>query len=128
MSNAGPGPNSQTNLVISIVAPVIAVIAVLVLYFTKPVLVPEPAPAAVNTTAAKLPDPGVQLANALPGSGGTGGGGAAAGGGFGSPAAGGGRGGPMGFSTPGGAPGRAPGGGPPAPMGFSTPGGGGGGK
>lgn len=121
MSNAGPGPNSQTNLVISIVAPVIAVIAVLVLYFTKPVLVPEPAPAAVNTTEAKLPDPGVQLANALPGSGGTGGGGAAAGGPGGAPP-GGGRGGPMGFSTPGG------GGAPPAPMGFSTPGGGGGGK
>ena len=104
MSNAGPGPNSQTNLVLSIVAPVIALIAVAVLYFTKPTLVPEAAPAAVNTTAAKLPDPGVQLGNALPGAGS----GAASGAG------------------PGG-PGRGPMGGPPT-GGFGGPAGGRGGK
>ncbi len=88
MSNTGAGPNPQTNLIISIVAPVIALIAIAVLYFTKPTLVPEPAPAAVNTTAAKLPDPGVQMANALPGAGGAAAGGAAPGGpagGFGGP-------------------------------------------
>jgi hypothetical protein len=87
MSNTGAGPNPQTNLIISIVAPVIALIAIAVLYFTKPTLVPEAAPAAVNTTAAKLPDPGVQMGNALPGagggaSGGAAGGAAARGGGF----------------------------------------------
>lgn len=70
MSNSGAGPNPQTNLIISIVAPVIGLIAIAVLYFTKPTLVPEAAPAAVNTTAAKLPDPGVQMGNALPGAGG----------------------------------------------------------
>ncbi|MEI7576043.1 MAG: hypothetical protein WCK51_04060 [Armatimonadota bacterium] len=88
MSNTGAGPNPQTNLIISIVAPVIALIAIAVLYFTKPTLVPEPAPTAVNTTTAKLPDPGVQLGNALPGAGGAGGSaasGAAAAAGFGGP-------------------------------------------
>lgn len=69
MSNTGAGPNPQTNLIISIVAPVIALIAIAVLYFTKPTLVPESAPTAVNTAVAKLPDPGVQLGNALPGAG-----------------------------------------------------------
>lgn len=111
MSNAGPGPNSQTNLVLSIVAPVIALIAVAVLYFTKPTLVPEAAPAAVNTTTAKLPDPGVQLGNALPGAGGgavaTGAGpGGPPGGGFG-----GGRPGPQGGGRPSGMPSAAVGGG-----------------
>lgn len=112
MSNAGPGPNTQLNLVLSIVAPVIAVIAVLVLYFTKPVPVTTAAPAAVNTTTAKLPDPGVQLATALPGAGSAGnaGGGAAGG-----PPAG--AGGPMGMpGAPGGMGGRLGGGKP----GFST--------
>jgi hypothetical protein len=109
MSNTGAGPNPQTNLIISIVAPVIALIAIAVLYFTKPTLVPEAAPAAVNTTEAKLPDPGVQMGNALPGAGG--GAAAGAGGGFG---------------------GRA-GGPPPAsgfggPSGSRPPSGGGGGK
>lgn len=90
MSNTGAGPNPQTNLIISIVAPVIALIAIAVLYFTKPTLVPEAAPTAVNTTAAKLPDPGVQLGNALPGAGGgvAGGPGMAAPGGQGVPSAG----------------------------------------
>lgn len=101
MSNTGAGPNPQTNLIISIVAPVIALIAIAVLYFTKPTLVPEAAPTAVNTTVAKLPDPGVQMGNALPGAGAGAAGGAAAGPGrgFGGPASGGPPGG-RGFGAP----------------------------
>ena len=66
---AQPGPNPQTNLIISIVAPVVALIFVAVLYFTKPVPPAVVATPPVNTTAAKLPDPGVVQANALPNSG-----------------------------------------------------------
>jgi hypothetical protein len=65
MSN--PGPNPQLNLALSIVAPVIALIAVAVLYFTKPVPVSPADPTPVNTAAAKLPDATVSLTNQLPG-------------------------------------------------------------
>lgn len=85
MSTAGPGPNPQTNLILSIVAPVIALIAIAVLWFTKPVVQAPAAPTAVNTAAAKLPDAGVSMATALPG-GGSGAG--AVGGSVGGPAAG----------------------------------------
>lgn len=106
MSTAGPGPNPQTNLILSIVAPVIALIAIAVLWFTKPVVQTPPAPAAVNTAAAKLPDSGVALATALPG------------GGSGAGAVGGPAGGPSmsGTSAPGGGLGRMPSG---KPMGGS---------
>ena len=67
-----PGPNPQLNLALSIVAPVIAVIAAVTFWFTKPVPVTPTAPVAVNVSAAKLPDPGVVYANTLPGGGGTG--------------------------------------------------------
>lgn len=82
---AQPGPNPQTNLIISIVAPVVALIAIAVMYFTKPVITAPAAPTPVNTTAAKLPDPGVVPANALPGAGNSGTGGAQAGMGGGTP-------------------------------------------
>ena len=64
-----PGPNPQTNLIFSIVAPVVALIAVAVIYFTKPVPVAPAPPAAVNVAPAKLPADNVVMANALPGSG-----------------------------------------------------------
>lgn len=103
---AQPGPNPQTNLIISIVAPVVALITVAVLYFTKPAPVAPPPPAPVNVAPAKLPDPGLQPANALPNSGSSVGGstGGAGGGMAGGPMAGMGRGqgrksgGPMGAS------------------------------
>ncbi len=62
-----PGPNPQTNLIFSIVAPVVALIAVAVIYFTRPIPTALPAPAAVNVAAAKLPPDSVVFANALPG-------------------------------------------------------------
>lgn len=80
---AQPGPNPQTNLIISIVLPVVAIITCLALYFTKPVVTAPAAPTAVNTTPAKLPDPGVQQVNALPGA--ASGGPSGAGGGPGTP-------------------------------------------
>ena len=96
-----PGPNQQLNLVLSIVAPVIAVITALAFWFTKPVPVAPAPPAPVNVAAAKLPDPGVQYVNALPnagsGSGGGVAGGPSAGGGAGAP--GGGKAGRPGFSA-----------------------------
>ena len=112
MSTAGPGPNPQTNLILSIVAPVIALIAIAVLWFTKPVVQAPAAPAAVNTAAAKLPDAGVSMAAALPGGGsGAGAVGGPAGGGpaMAGPAM-------SGPSSPGGGPGRMPSG---KPMGGS---------
>jgi hypothetical protein len=110
---AQPGPNPQTNLIISIVLPVVAVITVLALYFTKPVIVAPAAPVPVNTAAVALPPPGVQQANALPG--------AAAGAG----GAGGGRGGPGNIPAKGGPIGAGGGGAPPpgVGMGSSVPGG-----
>lgn len=85
-----PGPNPQTNLILSIVFPVVAVIAIAVIYFTKPVPVAPAAPTAVNTTPGKIPGAdtptkGVEMANALP----SGGGGQAGGGLAGAPAGGG---------------------------------------
>jgi hypothetical protein len=78
-----PAHNPQLNLALSIVAPVIMLIAVAVLWFTKPEPVAPTPPTAVNTTASKLPDPGVSFVNALPGAGsGAASGGAAGGGGF----------------------------------------------
>ncbi len=82
MSN--PGPNPQTNLILSIVFPVVALIAIAVVFFTKPVPAAPGAPTAINTQAAKLPNGeppygGVTIANQLP-SGGNGGGVAAGGG------------------------------------------------
>ena len=62
-----PGPNPQTNLIFSIVAPVVALIAVAVIYFTKPIPSAIPAPTPVNVAAAKLPANSVVYANALPG-------------------------------------------------------------
>jgi uncharacterized membrane protein YgcG len=64
-----PGPNPQLNLALSIVAPVIAVIAAVTFWFTKPVPVAPAAPTPVNVSAAKLPEPGVVFANNLPGGG-----------------------------------------------------------
>lgn len=75
-----PGPNPQTNLIFSIVAPVVALIAVAVIYFTKPVPVAPAPPTAVNVSAAKLPADSVVMANALPGAGNASGGSAAGGG------------------------------------------------
>jgi uncharacterized membrane protein YgcG len=75
-----PGPNPQLNLALSIVAPVIALITVAVLWFTKPVITTPTAPTAVNTTAAKLPDGGTVFANALPNAGAAPAGGGAGGG------------------------------------------------
>src|SRR4051812_13867219 len=62
-----PGPNPQTNLIFSIVAPVVALIAVAVIYFTKPIPSAIAAPAPVNVASAKLPADSVVTANALPG-------------------------------------------------------------
>jgi hypothetical protein len=64
-----PGPNPQTNLIFSIVAPVVGLIAVAVIYFTKPVPVAPAAPAPVNIAPAKLPANTVVMANALPNAG-----------------------------------------------------------
>lgn len=64
------GPNPQTNLIFSIVAPVVALIAVAVIYFTKPVPVAPVAPTPVNVAPAKLPANSVVMANALPNAGG----------------------------------------------------------
>ncbi|HLP00228.1 MAG TPA: hypothetical protein VK171_16645, partial [Fimbriimonas sp.] len=115
-SMAQPGPNPQTNLIISIVLPVVALITVAALYFTKPVINALPAPTPVNTGAVALPAPGVQQANALPGAGT----GAAAGG-----MATGGRGGPVGMGGGGGAPIGLPGpGGGGPPIGLPGPSGG----
>lgn len=100
-----PAPNPQLNLALSIVAPVIALIAVAVLWFTKPVITAPAAPAAVNTAPAKLPDPGTAFAEALPNAGA-------------GPAAGGGAGGGGGASA----------GGPPSLSGGVQAGGGGGGR
>jgi hypothetical protein len=79
-----PGPNPQTNLILSIVFPVVAVIAIAVIFFTRPVPVAPAAPAAVNTAPGKIagtdtPSKGVEMATALP----SGGGGGASGGGMG---------------------------------------------
>jgi hypothetical protein len=84
MSN--PGPNPQTNLILSIVFPVVALIAIAVVFFTKPVPTAPGAPTAINTQAAKLPNGeppygGVTIANQLPSGGGNGGGMSAGGGG-----------------------------------------------
>jgi hypothetical protein len=62
-----PGPNPQTNLIFSIVAPVVALIAVAVIYFTKPIPAAIAPPTAVNVAPAKLPADSVVVANALPG-------------------------------------------------------------
>jgi hypothetical protein len=83
MSN--PGPNPQTNLILSIVFPVVALIAIAVVFFTKPVPAAPGAPTAINTQASKLPNGeppygGVTIANQLPSGGGNGGGAAAGGG------------------------------------------------
>ena len=69
-----PGANPQTNLIFSIVAPVVALIAVAVIYFTKPIPSAIAPPAPVNVAAAKLPADNVVLANALPGASGSAGG------------------------------------------------------
>ena len=79
-----PGPNPQTNLIFSIVAPVVALIAVAVIYFTKPVISVPPPPAPVNVATSKLPADNVVQANALPGAG-NGSGGSAMGGAPGGP-------------------------------------------
>ena len=64
-----PGPNPQTNLIFSIVAPVVALIVVAVIYFTKPLPAAIPPPAPVAVAAAKLPANSVVMANALPNAG-----------------------------------------------------------
>ncbi len=79
------GPNPQTNLIFSIVAPVVALIAVAVIYFTKPVPVAPADPTPVNVAQAKLPANTVVMANALPNAG-TSTNGAAGGAGGGNPA------------------------------------------
>ena len=76
------GPNPQTNLIFSIVAPVVALIGVAIIYFTKPVPVAPAAPAAVNVAASKLPSDSVVMANALPNAGSTNGSPSASGGGL----------------------------------------------
>jgi uncharacterized membrane protein YgcG len=100
-------PNPQLNLALSIVAPVIMLIAVAVLWFTKPVVTPPAAPTAVNTTATKLPDAGTVYANALPNAGSAPAGGGAGPAGGGAPAFG-----PTGFSAAGGGGARGGGGKP----------------
>ncbi len=79
------GPNPQTNMIFSIVAPVVALIGFAIIYFTKPVPVAPTPPVAVNITPAPLPANSVVMANALPNagtaSGGASGGGPAAAGG-----------------------------------------------
>ncbi len=76
------GPNPQTNLIFSIVAPVVALIGVAIIYFTKPVPATIAAPAPVNVSAAKLPSNAVVMANALPNAGSTNGSPSASGGGL----------------------------------------------
>ena len=63
------GPNPQTNLIFSIVAPVVALIAVAVIYFTKPTPSAIADPTPVNVAQAKLPANTVVMANALPNAG-----------------------------------------------------------
>lgn len=63
------GPNPQTNLIFSIVAPVVALIAVAVIYFTKAQPVAPTPPTPVNVAAAKLPANTVVMSSALPNSG-----------------------------------------------------------
>jgi hypothetical protein len=92
---------NQNDLIISIVAIVLALIIAGVCFGTKREPVAPPAPEKVNLTPAKLPQGDVVWANALPGGGGGGAGGPA---GFG----GGGRGGAMGAPGVGGG-GRGPG-------------------
>ncbi len=106
------GPNPQTNMILSIVAPVVALIAFAIIYFTRPVPVPPAPPAQVNVAASALPANSVVMSNALPNSG-TASGGSASGGPGGPPAAAGGRGG--GGFVPGA---------PPSPAGTAASGGG----
>ena len=76
------GPNPQTNLIFSIVAPVVTLIGIAIIYFTKPVPVAPAAPAPVNIAPAKLPANSVVMANALPNAGSTNGSPSASGGGL----------------------------------------------
>lgn len=119
---------NQNDLIISIVAVVLALIISSVLFFTKREPVQPAAPTAVVLTPPALPEGSVTMANALPGAGAGGAGGRMGGPGgppmgMGGPGGGGFR--PAGFS---GAGGGAPAGGPPSggfrPAGFSGAGGG----